>query len=82
MKQMNDKTAKCSHITKLLLVGVCALSLSACSAANRLANVGSAPDMSKIENPAVALGNKRVEMPMPEPVIENREANSLWSTGR
>jgi flagellar L-ring protein precursor FlgH len=77
-----NKQGKRSNISTYLLIGVCALSLSACSAAERLSKVGAAPNMSKIENPAVALGNKRVEMPMPEPVIENREANSLWSTGR
>lgn len=69
-------------LKNLTLVALCATALTACSAADRLANVGEAPELSAIENPTAKSDYRPVSMPMPEPVIEKREANSLWSTGR
>src|SRR5690606_35065222 len=47
----------------------------------RLSEVGSAPAMSEIENPAVIAGVQPLAMPMPAPETLHQEANSLWRAG-
>jgi flagellar L-ring protein precursor FlgH len=69
-------------IKNIALTALCATALSACSAADRLANVGEPPQLTAIENPVDKSNYRPVSMPMPDPVLEKREANSLWSTGR
>lgn len=67
---------------KFLSTASALLLLSACGTADRLANIGQAPDMSPIENPAEDGDYKRVSMPMP--TVENivKEKNSLWASNR
>jgi flagellar L-ring protein precursor FlgH len=65
-------------ISGVLLLGV---SLSACGAADRLANVGQAPALSAIEDPTAAKGYKPVQMPMPQMEHASFAPNSLWRTG-
>lgn len=54
--------------------------LSGCGAADRLANIGAAPELSKIENPAEAGEYTRISMPMPAKEEIVRENNSLWGS--
>lgn len=61
-----------------LLLG---LALSGCNTLTRLSEVGSAPGLSEIENPAVITGVEPVAMPMPAPETLHQEANSLWRPG-
>lgn len=71
------------HTLKTLtLSALCVGTLSACSAVDRLANVGEEPALTAIENPVKKSDYRPVSMPMPQPALETREANSLWSTGR
>ena len=59
------------------------LSLSACSnTVDRLANVGSAPEMTRIENPQLKSDYTPVSMPMPAPKVAKKEPNSLWDSNR
>jgi flagellar L-ring protein precursor FlgH len=69
--------------TALALAGLTAASLllSGCNMLSRLSEVGSAPDLSKIENPAVYHGGQPVAVPMPQPVSLDHQANSLWRPG-
>ncbi len=67
---------------KILLTSVLSLGLTACSAADRLANVGAPPEMTKIENPQLKNGYKPVSMPMPAPKITSKLPNSLWASDR
>jgi flagellar L-ring protein FlgH len=61
-------------ISTLLLAGV---SLSACSAVDRIRNIGETPKMDAVGNPA---GSKIVsEIPKPEPI--SHIDNSLWQPG-
>jgi flagellar L-ring protein precursor FlgH len=55
-----------------------ALLLTGCSAADRLANVGSAPELSTIDNPAEKGEYTKISMPMPPVEEPNRQMNSLW----
>jgi flagellar L-ring protein precursor FlgH len=65
-------------LTYLLLL---ALPLTACSAADRLQNVGRAPALSAIEDPTATPGYKPVSLPMPNPETPIYQANSLWRSG-
>jgi len=71
-----------SKLRNLGLISVMTLTLAACGAGERLANIGKAPDQSPIENPTQVAGYKPVSMPMPAPVNEQRQINSLWAEGR
>lgn len=67
---------------KRAAVALAALVLAGCAnVADRLANVGSAPTLSAIENPTQAPEYRPVSLPLPaaEPVV--RHKNSLWRSG-
>ncbi|GAK44737.1 flagellar L-ring protein [Tepidicaulis marinus] len=64
-----------------LAVALMGASLAACSAADRLANVGKPPPLNPIENPASQPGYKPVTMPMPAPEQVVYQPNSLWRSG-
>ena len=68
-------------LRSVLAVFAAAALLSGCGAMNRLADIGKAPDMSRIENPVKSSGYQPVSMPMPAPVTATRQANSLWQEG-
>jgi flagellar L-ring protein precursor FlgH len=55
--------------------------LSACSAIDRLKNVGEQPALTAIENPVTQPGYKPVQMPMPTPQAVSYNPNSLWRNG-
>ena len=62
---------------------ICAtLLLSACGASSRLSDIGKAPAMSRIENPAEDRRYKKVSMPMPAVEVVEKEQNSLWASNR
>ena len=58
------------------------IGLTACGAAERLANVGKPPPMTEIENPQLKAGYKPVSMPMPAPQAGEKQPNSLWASNR
>lgn len=60
---------------------IAALALSGCSYFDRLAEVGSAPTLSAIENPTTQPGYRPVSMPMPAPEPAQFAPNSLWRSG-
>ncbi len=64
---------------KFALIATTALTLCACGASERLANIGKAPEQSKIENPTTQPDYKPVSMPMPRAEEVSRSANSLWA---
>ena len=57
------------------------LSLSACGAADRLANIGAQPKLTAIQDPTAQAGYKPVRMPMPSAQPVSYAANSLWRSG-
>ncbi len=70
------------HILKTSVTLSMIVFLTACGAAERLANVGAAPELSRIENPAESGEYTKVSMPMPAVVDVAREKNSLWAGSR
>lgn len=63
----------------MALVMLASTSLTACSAVDRMKNVGEAPQQSAIQNPTVAKNYKPVSMPMPAEKVVTKQANSLWT---
>ncbi len=68
--------------TKLGLVLLTCSALSACSAADRIANIGEAPEMSNIVNQTTERGYQPVSLPMPTPKNVKPQKNSLWAADR
>ena len=64
------------------LLSAALLSLTACGAGERLANIGKAPDMAPIENPVTQANYRPVSMPMPAPRLTEKQRNSLWASDR
>ena len=69
-------------ISQIFVIGCALTGLSACSAVDRLANIGEPPAMGKIENPTTQSGYVPVSLPMPTPQQEIRQSNSLWSSSK
>ncbi|MCB9982312.1 MAG: flagellar basal body L-ring protein FlgH [Rhodospirillales bacterium] len=61
---------------------VLCLALSACSAADRISQIGEAPEMTKIVNPTTQRGYQPVSLPMPSPKNVSPQKNSLWAADR
>lgn len=68
-------------ITRLFMVVGLGVALSGCNFFTRLANIGSEPPLSQIENPVTQKGYQPVSMPMPRPEPVLQQANSLWRPG-
>lgn len=63
------------------VVVLTALALAGCNTAQRLADVGQAPEMTHPQNPTQLPGYEPVVMPMPSPRAPSHNANSLWRAG-
>jgi flagellar L-ring protein precursor FlgH len=78
---MNEKVVNMRNIIKTAMLCSGVALLSACSAVDRLANIGEAPKLAPITNPVTAPGYKPVTMPTEPAPAEPRQANSLWTPG-
>jgi flagellar L-ring protein precursor FlgH len=59
-----------------------ALGLAGCgNTLERIARVGEEPDLAPIENPTAQTAYRPVSLPMPEPMPDTRQPNSLWRQG-
>lgn len=68
------------HIKNICLISASSVLLTACAAADRLADIGKAPTQSPIENPTTKADYRAVSMPMPAPQEEIKQKNSLWAS--
>jgi len=66
---------------RLALIAAAALSLSACSALDRMKNIGNPPALSAISDPTAKPGYRPVHMPMPPPQQVVLKGDSLWRPG-
>ncbi|MBX6322126.1 MAG: flagellar basal body L-ring protein FlgH [Rhodospirillaceae bacterium] len=57
------------------------LSLAACGAPERIANIGRTPQLTQIEDPTRLPGYRPLTMPMPAPELAQQQPNSLWRQG-
>ncbi|MBL4789464.1 MAG: flagellar basal body L-ring protein FlgH, partial [Kordiimonadaceae bacterium] len=56
-------------------------SLAACGAAERVTNIGRAPELTPIKNIKAPLAERSISLPMPSTTIKRPRANSLWRVG-
>ncbi|MFN8981206.1 MAG: flagellar basal body L-ring protein FlgH [Alphaproteobacteria bacterium] len=66
---------------RLPILLLAAVSLSACSGAERLSRLGQGPELAGIENPTSDPRWRPVTMPMPNPSDPPLQNNSLWRQG-
>ena len=71
----NSRTARSS------LIILATVALGACGTFDRLKTVGKAPDLSPIKNVTAQRGYQPVALPMPQPVEDVHQSNSLWRAG-
>jgi flagellar L-ring protein precursor FlgH len=67
------------YLRSLALVILASSSLTACSAVDRMKDIGEPPSQSAIQNPTMASNYKPVSMPMPAEKVVAKQANSLWT---
>lgn len=60
---------------------ILAAALAGCGAAERVQNIGKAPDLAPIEDPRTESDFRTVQLPMPRPEPVIHQANSLWRPG-
>ena len=70
-----------ARLAKAASIALLALGLGACNALTRMSQVGEAPPLTAIQNPAILHGNQPIAMPMPPPMVVDRKPNSLWRPG-
>ncbi len=70
-----------ARFAQAALAATLTLALAGCNALTRLSEVGEEPKLAAIQNPAVLHGNQPIAMPMPPPVVVDRQPNSLWRPG-
>lgn len=66
---------------RAVAIGALALMLSACSALDRMSQIGATPELAPISNPVKQPGYRSVSMPMPDAQRPLPMANSLWRPG-
>jgi flagellar L-ring protein precursor FlgH len=70
-----------SHLKQFASLAVLAASLCACSAVDRVENIGEPPALAPIETPVVQSGYAPVTMPTEQAPTGPHQANALWSPG-
>ena len=60
---------------------ISAIVLALLPGCSRLSEVGQAPAISEVGNPALQTEARTISMPMPPPILVEREPSSLWRTG-
>ena len=65
---------------KIAAILTLTVALGACNTMDRLANVGNAPVLTQIQDPTTLAGYQPVNMPMPAPMADTYQSNSLYRT--
>lgn len=68
------------NFAKIATILTVAAALAGCNTTDRLANVGNAPVLTAIADPTTTAGYQPVRMPMPEPIADTYQPNSLYRT--
>jgi flagellar L-ring protein FlgH len=66
---------------QLAAVTLAAGVLTSCNAASRLSQIGETPPLTTIQDPKTQPGYQPVSLPMPTPIVSERQPNSLWKAG-
>jgi flagellar L-ring protein FlgH len=66
---------------QLTAVTLAAVALSGCNAFSRVSQIGETPPLTTIQDPKTQPGYQPVSLPMPTPIVGERQPNSLWKAG-
>ncbi len=81
MTAPRSRDARASHFRRLAVAVAGVLAMAGCAMVDRLAAVGSTPELAPIENPTRKPDYRPVSMPMPLPEMPRFEYNSRWRAG-
>jgi flagellar L-ring protein precursor FlgH len=70
-----------SQLKKIMLAAAAVSALTACSAVQRVEEIGDPPAMATIGDPASPVNSTAPVLPMPPPQAPARAVNSLWASG-
>ncbi|MBL4639567.1 MAG: flagellar basal body L-ring protein FlgH [Kordiimonadaceae bacterium] len=70
-----------NNIVKKIGMGLLIVSLSACGAAGRIADIGKPPELTPIKDIKAPAAQRSISLPMPITKPARYQANSLWRTG-
>jgi flagellar L-ring protein FlgH len=73
---MNTSTTR-----SLVVLSLAALTLAGCNGFSRISQIGEAPPLTTIQDPKTQPGYQPVSLPMPAPIVAERQPNSLWKAG-
>ncbi|HVA12248.1 MAG TPA: flagellar basal body L-ring protein FlgH [Stellaceae bacterium] len=63
------------------VMALAAVALTGCNAFSRISQIGAAPPLTTIQDPKTQPGYQPVSLPMPTPIVGERQPNSLWKAG-
>jgi flagellar L-ring protein precursor FlgH len=70
-----------SLLSKSLLAAALLATLGGCNALDRISKLGEQPQLTDITNPQTQPGYRPISLPMPPPLVSERQPNSLWRNG-
>ncbi len=68
-------------LKQITVAALAAVMLTGCNAFSRITQVGEAPPLTTIQDPKTQPGYQPVSLPMPAPIVGERQPNSLWKAG-
>ena len=66
---------------RIAATALAASMLAGCNAFTRISQIGETPPMTTIQDPKTQPGYQPVSLPMPTPIVGERQPNSLWKAG-
>ena len=66
---------------QIATVALATTMLAGCNAFSRVSQIGEAPPLTTIQDPKTQPGYQPVSLPMPTPIMTERQPNSLWKAG-
>ena len=68
-------------IRQIVAVTFATAVLTGCNAFSRVSQIGETPPLTTIQDPKTQPGYQPVSLPMPTPIVSERQPNSLWKAG-
>ena len=69
------------RLRQLAALALASVALGGCSAFSRISQIGETPPLTTIQDPKTQPGYQPVSLPMPTPIVSERQPNSLWKAG-
>jgi flagellar L-ring protein precursor FlgH len=62
-------------------MALASVALAGCNAFSRVSQIGETPPLTTIQDPKTQPGYQPISLPMPTPILGERQPNSLWKAG-